>query len=446
MAERVRPEVPAVLAAGSAPAIGAGVEASANPADRSSATGTGLRRREIVLLLAGTLGSALAYLVPMVFTLALKLDILVPGNESSLGYMIGAGSVVTLITAPLTGVLSDRARSRWGRRRPFTVAGTILGLTATTVMATAGDVWLLGLGWVLANLGWGTAMGSIGNIQADRLAPSQRGTVGAFTGVVTQMAPVAGILLIGPVASDVALAMWLPVVVGFPLIVLFLCFIREEDSRGAVFADRLTVGMLVRSYGFRPREFPDFAWNWAGRFLFFAGITFTSTYSTFFLADRLELSVEGIAPVVALMSSIGIVVSTLGAIGSGWMSDRAGRRRPFVLCAVLLFAVGASVSALAPALPHLIIGGALSSLGVAVFLAINQAMVLDVLPHRETQAGRFMGITAFSQKIPNALAPLLAPVLLSAGGGGNYALLYLCAGGLVLLGGVLIVVKVSGVR
>ena len=407
----------------------------------------GLRWYEVALLLAGTLGSALAYLVPMVFTLALKLDILDPGNESSLGFIIGVGSMVTLVAAPLTGVLSDRARSRWGRRRPFTVAGTLLGLGATALMATAGDVWTTGLGWVLANLGWGTAMGSIGNMQADRLAPSQRGRVGALTGVVTQVAPVTGILLVGPVASDIALAMWLPVFVGLPMILLFLIFVRDEDSRGFVFAEDLTVGMLLRSYVFRPRAFPDFAWNWVGRFLFFGGITFTSTYSTFFVADRLGMSVQEIAPVVALMSAIGTAVSALGAIGSGWVSDRLGRRRPFVLAAVMLFAGGTAVSAFAYDLAQLIVGGVLASLGVAVFLAINQAMVLDVLPHRETQAGRFMGITAFSQKIPNALAPLAAPALLATGAaGGNYTLLYVCAGALVLAGGLVIVVMVRGVR
>ena len=428
-------------------AVGVVPPGGAEPHHGASESARGLRWWEISLLLAGTLGSALAYLVPMVFTLALKLDILDPGNESSLGFIIGVGSAVTLVAAPLTGVLSDRLRSRWGRRRPFTVAGTLLGLVATAIMALAPDVWTLGLGWVLANLGWGTAMGSVGNIQADRLAPSQRGKVGALTGVVTQVAPVTGILLVGPFVRDIPLAMWLPVLVGLPLIVLFLAFVRDEDSRGFVFTDPLTPSMLLRSYVFRPREFPDFAWNWAGRFLFFAGITFTSTYSTFFLADRLNLSVQDIAPAVALMSGLGTAVSALGAIFSGWMSDRWGRRRPFVLGSVVLFAAGTVVSAFADDLPQLVVGGVVSTLGVAVFLAINQAMVLDVLPHRETQAGRFMGITAFSQKIPNALAPLVAPALLATGAtGGNYTLLYLSAGGAVFAGGLLIVLKVRSVR
>ncbi|WP_193596925.1 hypothetical protein [Microbacterium sp. YJN-G] len=97
-------------------------------------------------------------------------------------------------------------------------------------------------------------------------------------------------------------------------------------------------------------------------------------------------------------------------------------------------------------MPILILGGVASTLGIAVFLAVNQAMVLDVLPLRETQAGRFMGITTFSQKIPNALAPFLAPLILGIGAAGpNYAVLYVTAGTLVVAGGIVIVARVRTV-
>nr|WP_314841449.1 MFS transporter [uncultured Microbacterium sp.] len=408
----------------------------------------GLRRVEVLLLIAGTLGAALAYLVPMVFTLALKLDQLQPGDAAALGYIIGAGSLATLVAAPLTGVLSDRTRSRWGRRRPFTIAGALVGVVSIAIMAVAPLPLILGVGWILANLGWGTALGSIGNLQADRLAASQRGKVGAFIGVATQVAPVTGILLVGPFATDVGLALWLPAMVGLPLLIAFVVFVREEDSRGLRFEKRLTVGELIRSYGFRPRDFTDFAWNWLGRFFFFLGITCTSTYSTFFLADRLHVSVQEIAPIVALLAGVGTVVSAVGAVASGWISDRWGRRRPFVVVGAVLYGVGVSVSAFAQDLPALVVGGVTSSLGIAVFLAVNQAMVLDVLPHRDTQAGRFMGITSFSQKIPNALAPLAAPLILAIGAreASNYTLLYLSAGVLVIVGGFLIAWRVRGTR
>lgn len=402
----------------------------------------------VALLVGASFGASLAYLVPMVFTLALRVDQIAPGNQASLGYIIGIGALFTLLAAPLTGILSDRTRSRWGRRRPFTVAGALVGLAAVPLLAYATDLVSLGVGWVIASVGWGTAAGSIANYQADRLPPGQRGKVSGLTGMVSQIAPVAGVILVGGVTVDPLLVVLLPMLVGTPLVVLFVVSAHEEDSRGVVPSSRLSPGAVLRSFGFRPRDFPDFAWNWLGRFVFFTGISLTTTYGTFFYASRLGIAVEDISPVVAVISSLGIVSAAVGALVGGTLSDRLGRRHPFVVGAVVIFVAGSVIMAFAHSLPVIMIGAALSSSGVATFLAVNQAMVLDVLPHRETQAGRFMAITAFSQKIPSGLAPLAAPLILAVGSmsAPNYTALYLTTASLVLVGGVIIVIGVRAVR
>src|SRR5438067_572139 len=47
------------------------------------------------------------------------------------GLVVGIGAVVALIVPLLIGALSDRCASRWGRRRPYMIAGVsinVLGL------------------------------------------------------------------------------------------------------------------------------------------------------------------------------------------------------------------------------------------------------------------------------------------------------------------------------
>lgn len=401
----------------------------------------------IFLIVAATFGGGMASIVPMAYTLSVKLDQLAPGRADLLGYLLGIGATITLIAAPLTGVLSDRTRSRWGRRRPFTVIGLVVGSASIPVMILAPDPLLLGVGWVLCTVGWGTAVGSVGNYQADFLAPEQRGKVSGFTGLVMQLAPVIGILLVGLVSGDVFWIFMIPSAFGLVLIGAFVLFAREPDSRGLVHKNRLTVLGVLRSYGFRPREFPDFAWNWLGRFVFFLGLTLTSSFGTFFYAQRLGVSVAEVAGFVGLTAVLSIGTSTLGALGFGALSDRMGRRRPFIMLGAAIFAVGAVMSAFASTFGLLIAGALLTSFGIAIFSAVAQALVLDVLPHRETQAGRFMAITAFSQKLPGAIAPLAAPLVLAIGGGNeNYFALYLAAGVLALAGGATIMWRVRGVQ
>jgi MFS family permease len=72
--------------------------------------------------------------------------------------------------------------------------------------------------------------------------------------------------------------------------------------------------------------------------------------------------------------------------------------------------------------------------------------VLDVLPERETEAGRYMGIVGFATSVPQAAAPLVAPLVLAVGAGGsNYPLLYGLAAVVTVIGGIA-VLRVRSVR
>ncbi|AZZ51709.1 MFS transporter [Rathayibacter festucae] len=415
-----------------------------------SQTGVGAEQRplgrlSIALLVAATFGSGMAMIVPMAYSLAVRLEELAPGRPDLLGVLLGVGSAATLVVAPLTGVLSDRTRSRWGRRRPFTVAGLALGVAAVPVLVTAPTVPVLALGWILSTVGWNTAGASIGNWQADRLPPQQRGTVSGLTGLTMQISPVLGILLVGTVRSETLLVFAIPAAVGLLLAGAFALLAADPDSRGPAPADRMTFRRILGSYAFDPRAFPDFTGNWIGRFVFFLGLSLTTSFTVFFFAQRLNLAVPDVAGVLALTSALSIGTALAGSLGGGWLSDRIGVRRPFVAAGAVLFAAGSIVSATAGALPALLIGSLLSSLGIALFSAVGQALSLDVLPHRETQAGRYTAITLFAQKIPGVISPLAAPLVLALGGGGggeNFTALYLTAAALALLGGALIGVTV----
>lgn len=426
---------------------------SVSPAP-AGATGTGLASLpggRVALLVAATFGVAMALMVPIAFSLALRADHLAPGDEAAVGYILGIGSALSLVTAPPIGTLSDRTRSRLGRRMPYLIGGGVLGMAALVTMAYAPNIAVLGLGWAMAALGWGTALGALGSIQADRLPPSQRGKVAGLTGATTMVAPVVGVLLVGTVSHDHLLVFLLPGVVGAVLLTLLVVFFREPDSRKNTVPVRLTTGRMLRSYVFDPRAHPDFAWHLLARFVFYYGQSLYTSFVTFFYADRLDLTLVEVSGLVAISGGISVLAMTAGTLGSGFLSDRLGRRRPFALVAAAVFLSGAVVSAWAHTLAGLLAGAALMNLGIAVFSASSQATVLDILPERETNAGRFLAIVTLSQKIPSALAPLTAPLVIGIGAGGatgeeNYTLLYLSSGLLGLLGGLIAFFRVRGVR
>src|SRR4029453_10271002 len=212
--------------------------------------------------------------------------------------------------------------------------------------------------------------------------------------------------------------------------------------------DPITVRQLLAKYLFNPRKYPDFSWNWLRRLFFYTGITLNSTYTAFFFADRLGIKVEEVTGLIASVALIGIVAVTAGAVGGGFMSDRFKRRRIFVLIGGLIMAAGMLTQAFASDTVMLIAGSLVSSVGLGLFAAVDQALLLDVLPSRETDAGRFMGIVGFATSIPQSVAPLLASGILLIGATGdvrNYTLLFCIAAACVIIAGA-VVLRIRSVR
>ncbi|WP_430645006.1 MFS transporter [Agromyces sp. GXS1127] len=403
--------------------------------------------RYIWFMVLAQFGVFMAFITPLAISLSIRVNELAPGREEVLGFITGAGALFVMLTAPFMGVWSDRTRTRLGRRRPFMIGGMVVGVVSLVVMALAPNVLVLGLGWVLAQWGWGTVLGNLQNSTADRLPEEQRGKVAGLTGFATQVAPVFGVILTFGVTGNALLLFLIPGFIGVVLVTLFVTLVPEADSR-ALPKDPMTIGGLLRKYVYNPKQYPDFSWNWLGRFLFYFGLTLNTTFTAFFFASRLGVEVTEVAGIIATLGGVGVLAVTAGALGGGFLSDRFRRRKVFVLGGGSLMAVGMLLVAFATDLPLLITGSLVVSAGIGMFSAVDQALLLDVLPEKATDAGRFMGITGFATSIPQSAAPLIASAVLLVGvtgGEKNYTLLYVIAAALTLLGG-LVILRIRSVR
>lgn len=409
---------------------------------------TPVSRSYILWLMLASFGASIAMMVPLSYGIAVRISELAPGHEEVLGYITGTAQLIYLVISPMVGIWSDRMRSGLGRRTPFIFLGTGIGLAGLVVMGLAPDLLIVGAGWVLGMSGWSISGAAIQNLMADKLPDQQRGRVSALTSLMTQIAPVLGIGVAYAVSSNTLLVFVLPGVIGAVLLALLPVIKPEGSSRDLAVTSRVTAKEVVAGYGFNVSKYPDFAWNWLGRFVFFIGLYFNTTFGTFFYAQRLNLPVREVAGVVATIGMLGVVAAAAGALLGGFLSDKLRRRRLFVMIAALLFVGGALAEATAWSLPQLIVGAVLMQTAIAVFATVDQAIIFAILPNR-TETGRYMAVVAFAQKIPSAVAPLIASMLITIGATGaekNYTLLYLTGAVLALLGGTVIALKVKAVR
>ncbi|WP_327668833.1 MULTISPECIES: MFS transporter [unclassified Streptomyces] len=406
-------------------------------------------RRFIWLLLLANFGAFLGLVTPMAISLAIRVEHLAPDNTGVLGYVVGTASAVSVIAGPLFGTASDRTRSRFGRRRPWIAIGAVVGLLGSLVLTGAQSVFLLGVGWVIAALGWTLVMNLITTVLADRLPESQRGRISGISGFISMAAPVAGSILGGALAGNTFLLFAVPATIGLLLALAFVLLVHEDPTNDLQPPPKLDLKSLASTFVFDPRRYPDFAWNWLARFLFYMGLTFNTTFTALFFADRLGKKVAEISQIVAVTGGLTLVAVSIGAISSGFVSDKVGRRKPFVLLGGIIFAGGATLMAFVDALPLLLTGAFVASLGMGLFSAVDQAILLDIVPERSTDAGRFIAINQFATSIAQAVAPIAAPTLLTVGvvrGGENYTLLYLVAAAFTLAAGTVVITRVRSIR
>lgn len=402
----------------------------------------------IFWLMLASFGASMAMMVPLSYGIAVRITELAPGHEEVLGYITGIAQVAYLVISPLVGIWSDRTRSRFGRRAPFLFLGTGIGLVGLVIIGLAPNLLIVGAGWVFGMVGWSIAGAALQTLQADKLPEQQRGRVSALTGLMTQIAPVLGIGVAYAVSSSTFLVFVVPGVIGAVLIVLFPLVKPEGSSKDLAPSTQVTATSVFKSYGFSIRKYPDFAWNWLGRFIFFIGLYFNTTFGTFFYAQRLDMPVREVAGVVATVGLVGVLAATIGALVGGFLSDKLQRRRLFVMIAAVLFVAGAVLEATAWTLPQIIAGAVVMQLSIAVFATVDQAIVYAIIPERN-EAGRYMAVIQFAQKIPSAIAPMVAGVVITLGAVGgekNYTLLYLAGGVFALVGGLIILLKVKSIR
>lgn len=173
-----------------------------------------------------------------------------------------------------------------------------------------------------------------------------------------------------------------------------------------------TLGFF-KELAFNPFEHRDFSLVLVGKFLLQLGINFFTTYQLYFLLDRLELTLAEADQKLALLGGIGVLVGVGSAVVSGIVSDSIGRRKPFTYGAAAAVSGGLIIASAASDFAVYSAGAILLTLGVAMFGTADLALVSDVLPDRETHAGRYMSIY---YSIASNPAGAIAPDSRTAGG------------------------------
>ncbi|SOD74321.1 MFS transporter [Jatrophihabitans sp. GAS493] len=385
-------------------------------------------------------GFWMANLVPIQLLLPNQLDVIDHAHKiRDFGAINGAAGVAALITLPLFGALCDRTRSKLGRRRVWVIAGVAVFAVGLLLTGAQTSPVALGACWLFATLGINMATSGLTAAIADEVPDRQRGAISSAIYGPQAVGLLFGLVVITATGNSGLLAYSILAVALVATAWPFIRFYRESTGITVAVAP-LTLRSIVAGMWISPREHPDFAWGFGGRLLVNIGNALGTTYLLFFLQDDLKLKDPDGG--LLILTLIYLVFTVTATYGGGYLSDRSGRRRIFVLWASLLQAMACILLTFFPSFPSAMVAAALLGAGYGAFMSVDQALITHVLPDALSRA-KDLGIMNVGSVGPQALAPLVASLIISSLGG--YPVLFATAG-VTTLAGAAMIYRIKSVR
>jgi len=379
-------------------------------------------------------------LTPVQLLLPLQLD--TPGGPSDWitgviwsGLILSIGGLAGVIAGPLAGMLSDRTTSRWGRRRPWAIGGTMLTAASLLLTGAASDPVGVGAAWIGVSVGIAVLSAALTAMIADQVF-AQRGTASALVSSAQAVGIVVGVgavvlLGLGIGASYVALA-------GFILVIGVGTALILPDPQPAVRVASAHAGAERPTWRHRlgALQDRDFGWVLASRLTVNLGNALGTALLLFFLLYGVGSPAESAEDDLLVLIVIYTIFVVVASLIAGAISDRTGRRKSIVIIAALIQALSAVMILVSPTFIGTAIAAAVMGVGYGAYMAVSLAFATDLLPRPEHHA-RDLGVVNVSASLGQLLGPLLGAGLVALVGG--FWLLFLAAGVLSVLGAIMTV-------
>lgn len=360
---------------------------------------------------------------------------------SILGVPVGVAGMATtavlifdMITDPLVGYLSDRTRSRFGRRAPWMAVGAVImsagmfGLfsTPTGLTGTAALPWVLGffvmatLGFTMVSIPYGATAGEMTEDPKERSAMTAWRMGFASVGILVGGALIPGIAAGSSYAHAALVAA--PLIIGSIWLSVFATR-RAPRVETPSLASPLRMITLVLGN----RAFVILAVIYGVMTLAIALITAGLPFAAIYLVtDTGDTPLSGAAQALSVLSLM-FAAFTIGSILSQavwvYLSAKLGKLAALVLGLTLYIVLLFGLFAVLPSVNVTIVAGmfVLAGMTNGAYQQIPWAIYPDLMDITRRQSGEaiegaFSAIWLFGQKAANAFAPLILGLILGAYG------------------------------
>lgn len=349
-------------------------------------------------------------------------DVGMANPTAAFGIITSVTSLVSLFAGYIWGTMSDRTRSRFGKRTPWIFWGSIVAGIGLYLLGSFQTTLNLTLAYCFNTLGQNAIQTPMYAFMADRVPKNVRGTLSAGLGATSIGLPIGQFIssyFLGRPYQNIGF------IVGGVLIalsgLLALAIIpRERSSKDAeIRQDKTIKDVLVTLLPPKMAGAHDFYKSCAGRFLIMTSYTMVMQYLLYILENYIGQSIIDAAKSMNRLSMFTLVVSLVGLVISGPMSDYIKRRKVPVVTGEILMIVGTLIPLFVKSTNGVIAYAIFAGLGYGVYLAVDGALNMDVIPEQakiDKNTGKYIGFSNLTNTLGLTAAPMATSMIVTATG------------------------------
>lgn len=397
-------------------------------------------------IMIGQIGIFIGLMGPATISIQVKAQTLsdVPAEQASItAFAVAPGAIAAMLFNPIGGRISDRTTGRLGRRRPWLILGVLGMVLGLALIAIAPSAALMAVGWFVAQATANLAFASFTASLADQLPRSQYGKVSGLVGIAQNLAVMFATWMAAWLSSSMILLFLVPAIAGAVCVVVYALMIPEA----VLVKNRhpFNLMQLVQTFWRNPLTFPDFGLAWGGRFTIILAAYLFTTFRQLYMTNHIGLERDEAVAAVAIGVTIYTVVSMGASYLAGWLSDLLGRRKIIVAVSMVIFGVATYMLLHADTVAAFYVVEAVMGLAYGAYIAVDLALILEVLPVRE-EAGKDLGVINMANALPQSLAPAMGGFLLANIGNGTDFTALLTAAMIAAAIGAVMTMLIRGVR
>jgi Na+/melibiose symporter-like transporter len=333
-------------------------------------------------------------------------------KNTSLGLLTLSGLLLAMLVQPLAGAISDRSYFKWGRRRPYILAGAIIALLLIPGLGFAGSYATIFIVYCLLQVASNIAQGPYQAFIPEFVPADKHGRASGVKGILEISG---GLLLIyissifmdrysaggGRYLLWIILGILMTVMLAIMLATVFL--VKEQRLS----PDRPRARLLETAYSTFKKDIwknHSFVWFLISRLLVYMAFTTLQQFALYYFKD--VIGVADPAGATFRFSAIAVVGMVVAVYPAGYFSDRIGRRL-FTAASGLIGAVGIAVIALTNEYGPVLWAAAIIGIAMGIFNSSNWALATDFAPKGEE--ARYLGVANMATAGGAVLARAIGP-------------------------------------